>query len=208
MFLSFKNSFLYCLLLACLELCFQNRCFSICPGCFCRNTWFHLPVDPCCLSSTPFFFLHNCSHLFAPFPCHLGVLLKPISIWLIIFSAVSIPLLTVSMHFNLLYFLNYFLLSQYDILLAYTFPLASSSFISCLLPYPSALPHSQSLSLSLSLWPSFPLLAFFLCVWKFFFFLIIIYFCLCWVLVAVWALLKLWGAGAILQLWGMGFSLQ
>ena len=169
MFHSFKNSFLYCLLLACLELCFQNRCFSICPGCFCRNTWFHLPVDPCCLSSTSFFFLHNYSHIFALFPCHLGVLLKPISIWLIIFYAVSIPLLTVSMHFNLLYFLNYFLLSQYDILLAYTFPLASSSFISCLLPYPSALPHSQSPFLSPSD-PPFLSLPFFCVCESFFFF--------------------------------------
>lgn len=141
------------------------------------------------------FFFHNCSHLFVPFPCHLGVFLKPISIWLIIFSAVSIPLLTVSMHFNLLHFLNYFLLSQYDVLLA-CLPLGRSSFISCLLPYPSALCHSQSLFLSPSTTPFLSLSL--VCVWKYFV-LIIIYLCLCWVFVAVWAFLKLWGAGAILS---------
>ena len=75
-------------------------------------------------------------------------------------------------------------------------------------------PPPLSVSLFLSLRPSSsPCLlcvCVCVCVWKFCVcvFLIIIYFCLYWVFVAVWAFLKLWGAGAILQLWGMGFSMQ
>lgn len=80
-FLFFFNSFLYCLLLACLELCSQIGAFPfalvLSAG---TPDSIYLWIHAVCPPHLFFFFFHNCSHLFVPFPCHLGVFLKPISI--------------------------------------------------------------------------------------------------------------------------------